>query len=165
MKKIFTLIALVLVTLAANAQSGKSIYQKYSDEPFVTAVYISPAMFRMIGKLPDVEVGDDDINLAPIIKSLSGFYLIDSENADVNASLSRDVSKMLDKGKFELLMEVKEDGEKVRMYTAGDEAVVTSFIMHVDEGASATFIFLDGNMLRKDLESAVAAAVEDDGQR
>ena len=119
----------------------------------------------MIGKLPDVEVGDDDINLAPIIKSLSGFYLIDSENADVNASLSKDVSKMLDKGKFELLMEVKEDGEKVRMYTAGDDTDVTSFIMHVDEGASATFIFLDGNMLRKDLESAVAAAVDDDGQR
>ena len=46
MKKIFAIAAAMLVTVSAFAQDGKSIYKKYSDAENVSAVYISPAMFR-----------------------------------------------------------------------------------------------------------------------
>ena len=65
MKRIILLAVLLLTALTASAQSGKSIYQKYSDAENVSAVYISPAMFRLIGKIPDLEVGENHVNLAP----------------------------------------------------------------------------------------------------
>ena len=47
---------IALAALTASAQNYKSLYQKYSDDERVTAVYISPAMFKMIGKLPEVRI-------------------------------------------------------------------------------------------------------------
>ena len=94
MKKIFAIAAAMLVTVSALAQDGKSIYKKYSDAENVSAVYISPAMFRMMGKIPDMEVGDSDMNLTPVIKSLTGLYLVSSENGSINAKLKADAESL-----------------------------------------------------------------------
>ena len=46
MKKLATLLAaFLLLTAGAKAQDGKGIYNKYSDNEEVSAVYISSAMF------------------------------------------------------------------------------------------------------------------------
>ena len=159
MKRIILLAVLLLSALAASAQSGKSIYQKYSDAEGVSAVYISPAMFRLIGKIPDLEVGDDHVNLAPLIRSLSGLYIINSENARVNEKLSSEVSRFISNGRYELLMEAKDAGEVVRMYTVGTEKIVNSFVMVAAEGPETTFICLDGQMDRQELEGVLVETI------
>ena len=156
MKRIITIAALLLFSISSFAQNGKSIYQKYSDAEGVSAVYISPAMFRVIGKIPDLNVEGENVNLAPIIQSLSGLYLIDSENAKINASLKADAEKFVTGGHYELLLEAKDSGETVRMYTVGSEAVVDGFVMIAVDGAETTFICLDGKMKRDDLENLLA---------
>ena len=42
MKRILTVAALLLVTITSFAQTGRNIYEKYSDNDGVSAVYISP---------------------------------------------------------------------------------------------------------------------------
>ena len=161
MKRILILAVLLLSALTASAQSGKSIYQKYSDAEGVSAVYISPAMFRLIGKIPDLEVGENHVNLAPLIRSLSGLYIINSENARVNEKLSSEVSRFISNGRYELLMESKDGGEVVRMYTVGTEKVVNSFVMIAADGPEATFICLDGQMDRQELEGVLVETIGD----
>lgn len=156
MKRIVIIAALLLTTIVSFAQNGKSIYQKYSAAEGVSAVYISPAMFRLIGKIPDLTVEGENVNLAPIIQSLSGLYLIDSENPLINASLKTDAEMFVQSGRYELLMEAKESGEVVRMYTDGTETIVNGFVMIADEGNETTFIYLDGKMNREDLEKLIA---------
>ena len=73
MKKIYAIIAAIALAVPAFAQGGKELYNKYSDLPGVSAVYISPAMFRLIGRIPDVDLADEDVNFTPIIKSMNGF--------------------------------------------------------------------------------------------
>ena len=159
MKRIFTLIAALLLTLTAFAQNGKSLYQKYSDADGVSAVYISPAMFRLIGSIPDLEVGEEKVNLAPIIQALEGFYILNSENPDINSKLRADAERFINNGKYELLMEVKDSGETVRMYTMGNERTVNGFAMLAAEAAEVTFISLDGQMPRKEFEAIIAKAM------
>ena len=156
MKKIIITIVLVLGTLSAYAQDGKSIYNKYSDESGISAVYISPAMFRLIGRIPDIQAGDNNVNLTPVIQGLTGLYILNSENAGLNSKLAKDVKKFISSGTYELLMEAKDEGEKVTMYTCGDEKTVTSFVLLADEGAELTFICLDGKMDRERLENLLA---------
>ena len=55
MKRILILTALLFTTLTVFAQNGKGIYQKYAGNEGVSAVYVSSAMFRMIGKIPDLK--------------------------------------------------------------------------------------------------------------
>ncbi len=155
MKRLIIIFALLALSITALAQNGKQLYSKYSDLPGMEAVYISPAMFRIIGKIPDVELNDKDINFSSIIKSMTGFYAKDTETG---AKLFADVKHFIDAGKYELLMEAKEDGEVVRMYTVGDEKTVTSFVMLARDKEEVSFISFDGNMDRQEMENILAQA-------
>lgn len=160
MKRIFAIAAAMLLTITAFAQDGKSIYNKYSDLKGVTAVYVSPAMFRLMGKIPDINLGDGDLNLSPIIKSLDGLYIINvnTEKQDVGADLQRDVDKLVKKGTYELLMEAKDDGDKVEIYTVGDDKIIKSFVLIALEPSESTFICFSGQIPREELEKAIAGA-------
>ena len=156
MKKFILIAALMIASVAAFAQSGKSIYQKYSDCEKVSAVYISPAMFKLIGQIPDLEIEDESVDLTPVIKTLKGLYLINSENPDIRESVVRDVERFVDSADYELLMEVKEEGETVRIYTVGNEQTVRGFVMLALEPTELTFISIDGDMDRNDLDATFA---------
>ena len=156
MKRTIILLTALLLSISAFAQNGKSIYQKYSDADGVTAVYISPAMFRLIGTIPDLEVGDDKVNISPLIQALTGFYVLSSENPDINGKLRADAERFINSGKYELLMEVKDSGETVRMYTMGNDRTINGFAMLATEAAEVTFISLDGEMPRKEFEALIA---------
>lgn len=156
MKRIVFLFAALLLTVTAFAQNGKTIYQKYSDAENVSAVYISPAMFRLMGQIPDMEVGEDKVNLSPIIRSLTGLYVLDSENPSINGSLRADAERYIKSGRYELLMEVKDSGETVHIYTVGNEKVIEGFVMLAAQSDEVTFICLDGQMPRKEFEDLMA---------
>lgn len=156
MKKLFALLTAALLSTAAFAQSGKSVYMKYSDANDVSAVYISPAMFKMMGKLPDMKMDNKDINLSSIVKTMSGLYIIDSENAGINNSIRKDVEKFITRGDYEIMMEAKDNGESMRIYTMGDEKVVRSFVLLAYEESECSFICLEGEMPREALEKILS---------
>ena len=158
MKKTITAIAAMLLCIVSFAQTGKTMYNKYSEEKGVSAVYISPAMFRMIGALTEIDMPDEDLNISSIVKELEGMYILESKNSKVNAALCTDIEKFLKNGKFEMLLEAKEDGERVRLYTSGDERVVKTFAMTAFEDDEVVFICFEGSMNRKDLEKLIASS-------
>ena len=158
MKKLYTLLVLLTLSMTALAQSGRDLYNKYSDLPGMEAIYISPAMFRMIGKIPDIEFQDEEIDFSPIIKSMTGFYMLSTEDPQHTGSLLEEVNRFIQSGKYELLMEAKENGEVMRMYTMGDEKTVTSFVMVAREGPEVAFISFDGKMDRAQMENILAQA-------
>lgn len=151
---------MLLLAVGAFAQEGKRLYNKYSDQEGVSAVYISPAMFKLIGQLPDINVKTADgkeMDMAPLIRSFSGFYMLNFESKSaLSAELYKEVTAMVNKGNFELLMEVKEDGSTVRMYTLGDEKVVNSFVCIINEDDQTMFFCLEGTMNRSELEKLMA---------
>ena len=138
MKRIAAFAAvLLLLTAGAWAQDGKGIYNKYSDNEDVSAVYISSSMFKLMGnKVPNMDLG---------------------EGSSMNLG-SSDVNKFIKKYDFEMLMEIKEKGEVVQIFTTGNEKTVTQFILTAAEYEAFTFICLDGTMSRAELEKAIAKA-------
>lgn len=162
MKRI-TLLVAALFMLTANicAQDSKGIYNKYSDNDEVSAVYISAAMFKLMGKVPNMDVGNGSMNIGAIIKNLDCMYILDCDDPDVSANIKSDVNKYISKYKFELLMEIKDRGEVVRIYTTGSEKTVTQFVMTAAEADAYTLICLDGTMSRADLEKMIAKATQD----
>ena len=159
MKRIALIAALLLLTISSFAQNGRSIYQKYSDTEGISAVYISPAMFRLMGKMPELQMEGEDINLAPLVLSLSGLYLISCEDSAVGKEIIKDAEKLVAAGKYELLLEAKDSGEAVRIYTVGDDKTVTGFVMIAADSSETTFICLDGTMEREELENLLAQSM------
>ena len=160
MKKIIAISVMLLIAVGAFAQEGKRLYNKYSDQEGVSAVYISPAMFKLMGQLPDINVETADgkkMDMAPLVRSFSGFYMLSFEKMSAaSAELYKEVTSMVNKGGFELLMEVKDDGSTIRMYTLGDEKVVNSFVCIINEEDETMFFSLEGSMNRSDIEKLIA---------
>lgn len=159
MKKVITALAAMLIAAAAFAQSGKTIYNRYSDEKKVSAVYISPSMFKMMGRLPEIDVPGKDIDVSPVVKELSGLYMLESENLKVNKALREDAERFIRNGNYEMILEAKDDGETVRIYTCGDATTITSLVMTSYEVDEYVFLCLEGKILRDDLDSLMAASM------
>jgi hypothetical protein len=163
MKRIYAIAVMLLMTVAAYAQSGKSLYNKYSDSNGVSAVYISPAMFRMIGQLPDLDVEAADgekVDIAPLVRSFEGFYLLSVSDKSQAAELKQEVQSMIKSGSFEMLMEAKDSGSTMRIYTVGDDKIISSLVMLAQEGDSVQFICLEGTINRKDFETLIAKSIK-----
>ena len=147
MKRFLLVFSAILLASSIFAQSNNSIYNKYSGKQGVSSVYISPSMFKMMKSLPEVEIYDDkDVHFEQIIKSFEGMYVIEVENIALVKSLISDVESMIAKGNLELLMEVKESDETVRIYVEKDGDMFKKFIMLEREDDSATFIYIDAKM-------------------
>lgn len=163
MKKIYAIAVMLLMAVGAYAQSGKAIYNKYSDFKGVSAVYISPAMFKMIGQLPDLDVEAADgekVDLAPLVRSFEGFYLLSISDKSQAAELKQEVQSMIKSGRFEMLMEAKDSGSTMRIYTVGDDKIISSLVMLAQEGDSVQFICLEGSINRKDFETLMAKSIK-----
>lgn len=163
MKRIIIIAISLLVAAGAYAQEGKRLYHKYSDSEGVSAVYISPAMFRMIGNLPelDVEVSDGEkMDLAPLVRSFTGFYMLSFSDDDMAEELNKEVKVMIGKGRYEILMEIKDNGKEIHIYTSGNEKVIDSFVFIAEEENSTAFICLEGSMNRSDVENLIAKSVK-----
>lgn len=161
MKRIIAIAVMLLIAVGAFAQEGRNIYNKYSDSEGVSAVYISPAMFKLIGKIPElnVEVGEgENMDLAPLIRSFSGFYMLDMSGSAMSADMASDVEAMVKKGRYELLMEVKDDGDNVNIYTVGNEKTIESFVFLCRSAGDVQFICIDGTMNRSEVENLIAKA-------
>ena len=147
MKRFLLVFSAILLASSIFAQSNNTIYNKYSGKQGVSSVYISPSMFKMMKSLPEVEIYDDkDVHFEQIIKSFEGMYVIEVENIALVKSLISDVESMIAKGNLELLMEVKESDETVRIYVEKEGDMFKKFIMLEREDDSATFISIDAQM-------------------
>ena len=163
MKRILAIVAFILLAATAHAQDSREIYNKFSDEEDVSAIFISPSMFRMIGKLPDIDVDTDNgqkINLSGIIRTLKGFYLINCGNSSLSEKINGEVRKLIDSSDYELMMEAKDSGESMRLYTVGTKDVIHSLVMHVTDRNESTFIGIEGVMNRNELEKLLSDAMK-----
>lgn len=163
MKRIYAIVVMLLMAVGAYAQSGKAIYNKYSDSMGVSAVYISPTMFKIIGQLPDLDMETSDgekVNLASLVRSFEGFYLLSISDKSQAAELKQEVQAMIKSGRFEVLMEAKDSGSTMRIYTAGNDKSISRLVMLAQEGDSVQFICLEGTINRKDFESLIAKSIE-----
>ncbi len=161
MKRILVAALLLISATLASAQEGKNLYNKYSSEKGVSAVYISPAMLKLIGQLPDLKIqtqGDKSLDIGSLISSFHGFYMLEITELSAMTTLRKDVASMIGAGRYELLMEMKEEGETLNIYTAGDEKVIDSFVFMATDTDGMQFICIDGAMNRSDVEKLIAAA-------
>ena len=162
MKRIILLTVMLLSVTIASAQEGKNVYNKYSGRKDVSAVYISPAMFKMIGNLPELTVDNGNggkMDIAPLIKTFKGFYLLDISEKSVINSINKDVADMMNTGKYEMLMELKDDEDTIQIFTAGNETIIDSFVFKAEDGESLQFICIDGAMERSEIEKLISSAM------
>ena len=99
------------------------------------------------------------MDLSPMIKSMTGFYMLQTEDTSLAEKISKDVVKIVGGNKFETLMEVKDKGQKINILSLGDDEFIKSLLLTVLDSEETVFIRIDGLMKRDDVENAVSSAI------
>jgi len=147
-KMIRTLLCIMVAMASLTANAQVKAFEKYADMKNVSYVYISKYMLRMASNssMPSVP-GVDTKSLA---SKLTGIQIISTEEKTARAKLKNDVKDILAHDKYEVLMQMREDGDKVDIYhCVGKQQSVV--VMLMDEDDSATVMIFSGNFTLDDV--------------
>ena len=147
-KMIRTLLCIMVAMSSLTVNAQVKAFEKYADMKNVSYVYISKYMLGMASKasMPSVP-GVDTKSLA---SKLTGIQIISSEEKTARAKLRNDVKDILARDKYEVLMQIREDGDKVDIYhCVGKQQSVV--VMLMDEDDSATVMIFSGHFTMDDV--------------
>ena len=135
-----------LSSLTVNAQV--KAFEKYADVKNVSYVYISKYMLGMAGKNAAPKVlGIDTKTLAG---KLTGIQIISSEHKEAQAKLKSDVKSIMEKDKYELMMQMNEEDNKVNIFHHIDKKQ-SAVIMQVEDDDEMTVIVFSGKFTLDDV--------------
>lgn len=130
MKRFITIIILIsTVIFSANAQNA--LYKKYEKSNNVTRVYISQMMLELT-KSANIPMDDDVSDIIDSFDSVTGFYLLETDDPTLMPALKKDFMKEVNAKKLELLMEVNDD-DRVLFYTRKEGNYFADVYMIVEE--------------------------------
>ena len=130
MKRFITIIILIsTIIFSANAQNA--LYKKYEKSKSVTRVYISQTMLELT-KSANLQMDDDVSDIIDSFDSVTGFYLLETDDPTLMPDLKKDFMKEVNAKKLELLMEVNDD-DSVLFYTRKEGNYFADVYMIVEE--------------------------------
>jgi len=147
-KMIRTLLCIIVAMTSITVNAQVKAFEKYADIKNVSYVYISKYMLGMASKssMPSVP----GVDMKTLASKLTGIQIISSEEKTARAKLKNDVKAILDRDKYEVLMQMREDGSKVDIYhCVGKQQSVV--VMLMDENDSATVMIFSGNFTLDDV--------------
>ena len=135
-----------LSSLTVNAQV--KAFEKYADMKNVTYVFISKYMLSMAGKNAAPSVPGIDIKT--LAGKLTGIQIISSEHKEAQAKLKSDVKSIMEKDKYELMMQMNEEDSKVNIFHHIDKKQ-SAVIMQVEDDDEMTVIVFSGKFTLDDV--------------
>ena len=144
--KTLVCVVVALSSLTANAQV--KAFEKYSDMKDVSYVYISKYMLSMAGK--NVAPTVPGIDTKTLANKLTGIQIITTENKAAQKKLKNEVKAIMDKDKYELLMQMNEDDNKVNIFHhVGKQQ--SAVIMQVEDDDETTVMVFSGKFTLEDV--------------
>ena len=147
-KMIRTLLCIMVAMSSLTVNAQVKAFEKYADMKNVSYVYISKYMLGMASKasMPSVP----GVDTKSLVSKLTGLQIISSEEKTARVKLKNDVKDILARNKYEVLMQIREDGDKVDIYhCVGKQQSVV--VMLMDEDDSATVMIFSGNFTLDDV--------------
>ena len=147
-RMIRTLLCVVVAMASLNVIAQVKAFEKYADMKSVSYVYISKYMLGMAGKSAAPSV--PGVDMKSLTSKLTGLQIISSEEKSARMKLKSDVKEILARDKYEVLMQVREDGSKVDIYHCVGKQQ-SAVVMMVDEDDSATVMVFSGHFTLDDV--------------
>jgi len=142
-------IAIFITTVLLSAVTYAQDFSKYSNMSGMTSFVINKNMFKLMNK---IELDSDDPEVQEyidMINNLQDIKIFTTDDPEIGKKLNADAEEYLSKNKFEELMRMQEDGQRVLfMYQPGKtDSEIMKLVMHVnsfDGNGESVLIIVDG---------------------
>ena len=149
MKKIMTLIAVLFMFAAIQAQSLQSLFDKYREDDRFDYVSVGKGMMNMASAF-----GGNAKNNAEMMSKMKSIKIL-TLNADAASLLMKSViselNQVVEKGNFETAVETRDKGERVNIYyrfTGKDNA---DMLIVTKEKGEFSLIWINGKMTKDEM--------------
>ena len=147
-KMIRTLLCVMVAMVSLTVNAQVKAFEKYADMKHVSYVYISKYMLGMAGKSATPTV--PGVDMKSMASKLTGIQIISSEEKSARNKLKSDVKDILTQDKYEVLMQIREEGSKVDIYyRMGKQQSVV--VMLVDDDGEAMVMVFSGTFTLDDV--------------
>jgi len=151
MKRLLIFPAILLfLTCGLKAQNLNRFFQKYDDDNRFESVSVGKFLFNLALLSNDIK-GEERELLANLRKVK---ILTTNENAqpEFTSKVMRDLQKVIENGDFENLVEVREKGERVNIYTRMNGDYFTDLLIEVKDATEINLIWINGKLSRNIIE-------------
>ena len=149
MKKIIATLALIIACQGTFAQNIDSLFDQFGKEYQAESISISPFMMTL-GKL---FMSNDTPKVAKGIKSMRILDLEDCKTT-VKERFAEQVNNLHLEG-YEPMIQVNEDGEKVRIFALPDEESIKELLFVCTGNDDCTLIQMKGKIKKEDISQLV----------
>lgn len=152
MKKLI-LIAALVITSVVNAQAHKftQLYNYFQGVKGVTATTIDKELFNKIG---GVYLEKEVKNWNSITKSINTIRMIAIDGG--NQTVKNNFKNTFDSLKFEELMTVNNDGDRVKFYTDNSNSkVIKNLLLSISTKDRIVYLMMDGAFKISDIQNGM----------
>ena len=165
MKRILFIIMMAMACVSMSAQNASSstkftsLFEKFEDAKNVESVYISKAMFDLIGscigsKLVGVKSMEDFL-IRDKLSKIDHLYILSSKDTKMAAGLADIFSSYYKEGKFEELMRMKDNGQKTTIYMQQMKNKMSEFGLFSTGDGETRIISIVGTLTINDIKDVV----------
>lgn len=152
MKRIYTLLAaIILAVTGLSAQTNATrVFADLAKIKGITSVYVSGPMMKLgLSKLSDnIDINNMGVAIKGI-KNPGGLELVNAEKPELASRLKTAAAGILKDKNTTVLVETKEDGESVNIFSPGklENNVIRDLIIEVSENNNEyTLIYIHGDI-------------------
>lgn len=150
MKKIFTLVASLLIFVAATqAQSLQKFFDKHGDDERFQYVSVSKGLMNMASVFGGL--AKDDKKMMSKMQGLKILTLEDNTESALAKSVLKELYQIIDNGNFETAVEVRDKGERVHIYyrIAGNDDA--DMLLVTKDKSELSCIWIKGKMTKEEI--------------
>jgi len=155
MKKIMTLLAVLLMVAASQAQTLQSLFNKYSDDERFEYVSVGKGMMN-IGQA----FGGNKKDKGEMMSKMKSIKIL-SLNADASSALMKsvvsDLDQVVEKGNFETAVEARDKGERVHIYYRFTEKDNADMLIVTKGKGEFSLIWITGKMTKEEMMHTFSA--------
>ena len=150
MKTKIILISLCLL-FASSGFAQNRLFERFAEKDDVTSVFISHAMFRMMGGAASFnQMGT--VNISSLTNKIESLQILTTESRTRAAQMHREFSQLVSAAHYEELMRITDGGTRVGFYTHMQGDRIRELLLLVGEETDFTVIRIAGNFSLQDIQ-------------
>jgi len=135
-------------SLMTSAGAQDALFKKYENSKGVTTVFISKSMLKLVSSFEK-----SDVDFSKISNRLDHVRILSCERPSVISEIKKDAVDYFNKNKYEVAMQVNEDGERTTIYMKEHGRDKREFVLLAVEKDEISIINILGNITIKDIQA------------
>jgi hypothetical protein len=141
---------LLLASVLPKAQTLISFFARYDHDKRFETVSVGRFLFGLA--LISGNLSDEEKEIVGSLRQIKVLSTKDNVEPEFAQKIMRDLNKVIDKGNFESLVEVRSKGEKVEILVRKNRDTYTDLLISARENGEVNVIWIRGKLTKRFIE-------------